>query len=52
MLHAMMTGHDGSLSTVHGNNSVMLCRIENMVLMAGEGLPVSVAGIRLLMPLI
>jgi pilus assembly protein CpaF len=44
MLHAMMTGHDGSLSTVHGNNSVdALVRIENMVLMAGEGLPVSVA---------
>ena len=39
MLQAMNTGHDGSLSTGHGNNPKdMLSRLETMVLM-GEELP-------------
>ena len=42
MLQAMNTGHDGSLSTGHGNSpSDMLSRLEVMTLMAGEELPVS-----------
>ncbi len=37
MLQAMNTGHDGSLSTGHGNNPKdMLSRLETMVLMGGE----------------
>ena len=37
MLHAMNTGHDGSLSTGHGNSARdMLSRLETMVLMAAE----------------
>lgn len=41
MLQAMNTGHEGSLSTVHANNSRdTLSRIETMVLMAGMDLPV------------
>jgi pilus assembly protein CpaF len=41
MLNAMNTGHDGSISTGHGNNSAdMLKRIETMVLM-GVDMPVS-----------
>ena len=37
MLQAMNTGHDGSLSTGHGNSaSDMLSRLETMVLMAAE----------------
>ena len=40
MLQAMNTGHDGSLSTGHGNSPLdMLSRLETMVLMGGE-LPV------------
>jgi pilus assembly protein CpaF len=40
MLQAMNTGHDGSMSTVHANTPRdALARIENMVLMAGVGLP-------------
>ena len=40
MLQAMNTGHDGSMSTVHANNSRdALARIENMVLMGAVGLP-------------
>jgi pilus assembly protein CpaF len=40
MLQAMNTGHDGSMSTVHANTPRDgLSRIENMVLMAGVGLP-------------
>jgi pilus assembly protein CpaF len=40
MLQAMNTGHDGSMSTVHANTPRdALARIENMVLMAGIGLP-------------
>jgi len=40
MLQAMNTGHDGSMSTVHANNSRdALARIENMVLMGAIGLP-------------
>jgi len=37
MLNAMNTGHDGSLSTGHGNSSRdMLVRLQNMVLMAAD----------------
>jgi pilus assembly protein CpaF len=40
MLQAMNTGHDGSMSTVHANNTRdALARIENMVLMGAVGLP-------------
>lgn len=40
MLQAMNTGHDGSMTTVHANNSRdALARIENMVLMGSTGLP-------------
>ncbi len=40
MLQAMNTGHDGSLTTVHANNTRdALNRIETMVLMAGVELP-------------
>jgi pilus assembly protein CpaF len=43
MLQAMNTGHEGSLTTVHANSPRdALARIENMVLMAGFDLPVSV----------
>ncbi|NOU99019.1 CpaF family protein [Paenibacillus planticolens] len=42
MLAAMNTGHDGSLSTGHGNSSVdMLSRLETMVL-SGAPLPIEV----------
>lgn len=41
MLQAMNTGHDGSLSTGHGNSPKdMISRLETMVLMGGD-LPVS-----------
>ena len=41
MLQAMNTGHDGSISTVHANNSRdALTRIENMVQMGHVNLPV------------
>lgn len=37
MLQAMLTGHDGSLSTGHGNSCRdMLLRLETMVLMGAE----------------
>ena len=40
MLQAMNTGHDGSLSTGHANSTIdMLSRLETMVLMGAEGLP-------------
>jgi len=40
MLQAMNTGHDGSMSTVHANNTRdAISRIENMVLMGSVGLP-------------
>jgi pilus assembly protein CpaF len=40
MLQAMMTGHDGSLSTGHANSPKdMLRRLETMVLMTGYELP-------------
>jgi pilus assembly protein CpaF len=40
MLQAMNTGHDGSMSTVHANNTRdALSRVENMVLMGSIGLP-------------
>jgi len=42
MLQAMNTGHDGSLSTCHANSPVdALRRLETMVLLAGEGLPLA-----------
>ncbi len=43
MLQAMNTGHDGSLSTVHANDTQdALARLELMVMMTGFDLPVSV----------
>jgi pilus assembly protein CpaF len=43
MMQAMNTGHEGSLTTVHANAPRdALARVENMVLMAGFELPVSV----------
>ncbi len=40
MLQAMNTGHDGSMSTVHANNTRdALIRVENMVQMGNMGLP-------------
>jgi pilus assembly protein CpaF len=40
MLQAMNTGHDGSMSTIHANNSRdALIRVENMVQMGHMGLP-------------
>jgi len=40
MLQAMNTGHDGSLSTGHGNSTVdILSRLETMVLQGADGLP-------------
>lgn len=40
MLQAMNTGHDGSMSTIHANNTRdALTRIENMVQMGSFGLP-------------
>jgi pilus assembly protein CpaF len=40
MLQAMNTGHDGSMSTIHANNTRdALIRIENMVQMGNFGLP-------------
>ena len=42
MLQAMNTGHDGSMSTIHSNNTRdALTRIENMVQMGNMGLPSS-----------
>lgn len=43
MLQAMNTGHDGSMTTVHANTvRDALRRVENMVSMAGMGIPVNV----------
>jgi pilus assembly protein CpaF len=40
MLQAMNTGHDGSMSTIHSNNTRdAVTRIENMVQMGSLGLP-------------
>ena len=40
MLSAMITGHDGSLSTVHADSAAeALRRVETLALMAGLGLP-------------
>jgi pilus assembly protein CpaF len=40
MLQAMNTGHDGSMSTIHANNTRdALVRVENMVQMGHMGLP-------------
>jgi pilus assembly protein CpaF len=40
MLTAMNTGHEGSMSTCHANSPLdALRRLETMVLLAGEGLP-------------
>ena len=42
MLAAMNTGHDGSITTLHANNSRdALSRLETMVLMAGKDLPLN-----------
>jgi len=42
MLQAMITGHDGSLTTIHANNPRdVLSRLEVLVLMAGIELPVT-----------
>lgn len=42
MLQAMNTGHDGSISTGHGNSSIdMISRLETMVL-SGANLPIEV----------
>jgi pilus assembly protein CpaF len=43
MLQAMNTGHDGSLTTLHANNTRdAILRLETMVMMAGFDLPVVV----------
>ncbi len=43
MLQAMNTGHDGSLTTVHSNNTRdAISRLQTLVLMAGMDLPSSV----------
>ncbi|MEM9774964.1 MAG: CpaF family protein [Chloroflexota bacterium] len=43
MLQAMNTGHDGSMTTVHSNDPrSCLSRLETLVLMSGEDLPISV----------
>jgi pilus assembly protein CpaF len=43
MLQAMNTGHEGSLATIHANDTRdALARLEMMVTMAGVGLPVGV----------
>ncbi|MGO4331829.1 CpaF family protein [Cupriavidus sp. 2TAF22] len=40
MLHAMNTGHEGSLATIHANSPRdALTRLENMISMAGLSLP-------------
>jgi molecular chaperone GrpE (heat shock protein) len=41
MLQAMNTGHEGSMATIHANSPRdALSRLENMVLLAGTGLPI------------
>ena len=41
MLQAMNTGHEGSMTTLHANNPVeAMSRMENLVLMADQGLPI------------
>ncbi|MFT7586432.1 MAG: pilus assembly protein CpaF [Cellvibrionaceae bacterium] len=43
MLQAMNTGHDGSMTTVHANDPrSCLSRLETLVLMSGEELPLAV----------
>lgn len=43
MLQAMNTGHDGSMSTIHANSArEAINRLENMLLMAGNSLPIHV----------
>ena len=43
MLQAMNTGHEGSLTTVHANDTRdALARVESMVMMAGAELPIPV----------
>ena len=40
MLQAMNTGHEGSMATIHANSPRdALSRLENMVMLAGTGLP-------------
>jgi pilus assembly protein CpaF len=51
MLQAMNTGHDGSMTTLHANNTrEALSRLETMVLMAGMELPHRAIVSRLLPP--
>jgi pilus assembly protein CpaF len=41
MLQAMNTGHEGSMATIHANSPRdALSRLENMVMLAGTGLPI------------
>ncbi|CUH08361.1 Putative conjugal transfer proteinc/MT3759 [Jannaschia seosinensis] len=41
MLQAMNTGHDGSMTTIHANNSRdAISRLENMIAMAGIEMPI------------
>lgn len=41
MLQAMNTGHDGSMSTIHANNTRdAISRLENMSMMAGMNIPI------------
>ena len=43
MLQAMNTGHEGSLTTIHANDTRdALTRLETMVLMAGFEMPLPV----------
>ncbi len=43
MLNAMNTGHEGSMTTVHSNTSRdAIRRIESMILLAGEDIPIKV----------
>ncbi len=44
MVQALNTGHAGSMSTVHANSAAdALRRLESMVCMAGDGVPVAMA---------
>ena len=44
MLQAMNTGHEGSMTTIHANSpGDALKRLEQMVAMAGMGLPIAKA---------
>ncbi len=48
MLQAMNTGHDGSMTTIHANSPRdALSRLETMVMMAGEDLPLDVIRVQI-----